>query len=186
MWRERNPDKDAMANEPCSDWRPRLILFAAGDELDVVEQSELAAHLADCFEMPVHPRKREGIDRDAGRASGGTGCGSARELPRKPGRRAGPRGRGRLAAKEDRRTASRGLDVSPAGLERGAAGDDRLLCGNVWPAIAAASRDIRSSCTYGSRVGSRLCDRFECAGARGGLTPFFQGIRCPHGRRGGN
>jgi hypothetical protein len=50
MWRERNPDKDAMANEPCSDWRPRLILFAAGDELDVVEQSELAAHLADCSE----------------------------------------------------------------------------------------------------------------------------------------
>jgi len=48
MWRERNPDKDAMANEPCSDWRPRLILLAAGDELDVVEQSELAGHLADC------------------------------------------------------------------------------------------------------------------------------------------
>jgi len=47
---EMNPDKDAMANEPCSDWRPRLILFAAGDELDVVEQSELAAHLADCSE----------------------------------------------------------------------------------------------------------------------------------------
>jgi hypothetical protein len=50
MWRERNPDKDAMANEPCSDWRPRLILLAAGDELDVVEQSELAGHLADCSE----------------------------------------------------------------------------------------------------------------------------------------
>jgi hypothetical protein len=50
MWREINRDKDAMANEPCSDWRPRLILFAAGDELDVVEQSELAAHLADCSE----------------------------------------------------------------------------------------------------------------------------------------
>jgi hypothetical protein len=39
-----------MANEPCSDWRPRLILLAAGDELDVVEQSELAGHLADCSE----------------------------------------------------------------------------------------------------------------------------------------
>jgi len=50
MWRERNPGKDAMANELCSDWRPRLILFAAGDELDVVEQSELAGHLADCSE----------------------------------------------------------------------------------------------------------------------------------------
>ena len=36
-------------NEQCSKWRPLLMLFAAGhDELDVVQQSDLAAHLVDC------------------------------------------------------------------------------------------------------------------------------------------
>jgi len=37
-----------MANEQCSNWQPSLVLFAAGGELDVVQESELAAHLTAC------------------------------------------------------------------------------------------------------------------------------------------
>jgi HEAT repeats len=43
-----NLHKDAMIDEQCAKWRRSAVLFAAGDELDVVEQSELAAHLAIC------------------------------------------------------------------------------------------------------------------------------------------
>jgi hypothetical protein len=43
-----NPGKEAMANEQCDEWRPQLILLAAGDEIDIVQQSELAGHMAHC------------------------------------------------------------------------------------------------------------------------------------------
>ena len=45
---DMNLDKDAMTNEQCSQWQPLLVLFAAGEELDVVQESELAGHLANC------------------------------------------------------------------------------------------------------------------------------------------
>lgn len=37
-----------MAGQPCADWQPLLMFFAAGDELDPAEQSRLTAHLATC------------------------------------------------------------------------------------------------------------------------------------------
>jgi hypothetical protein len=40
--------KDSMANEQCGKWQTLLVLFAANDELDFVQESELAGHLADC------------------------------------------------------------------------------------------------------------------------------------------
>jgi len=40
--------KDTVAYERCGEWQPLLVLFAAGGELDVVQQSELGAHLVDC------------------------------------------------------------------------------------------------------------------------------------------
>jgi len=40
--------KDGMANGQCSEWQPLIVLLAASDELDVVQQSELAGHLAIC------------------------------------------------------------------------------------------------------------------------------------------
>jgi hypothetical protein len=48
MQQHMNADKDAMANEQCSKWQRLLVLFAAGDELDFVQESELAGHLANC------------------------------------------------------------------------------------------------------------------------------------------
>ena len=48
-----NPERganlnDDMANQPCGEWQPLLLLSAAGDELDAAEQSRLAGHLANC------------------------------------------------------------------------------------------------------------------------------------------
>ncbi|HXQ26125.1 MAG TPA: HEAT repeat domain-containing protein [Candidatus Acidoferrales bacterium] len=37
-----------MTNQACGEWRPLLILLAAGGELDPAGQARLAAHLADC------------------------------------------------------------------------------------------------------------------------------------------
>ncbi len=48
MQQKMKSDKDAMANKQCDKWQPLLMLFAAGDELDFVQESELAAHLTDC------------------------------------------------------------------------------------------------------------------------------------------
>ncbi len=39
-----------MAHDPCGKWQPLLVLFAAGGELDYVQESELAGHLEGCGE----------------------------------------------------------------------------------------------------------------------------------------
>jgi hypothetical protein len=54
MKEDFNFDRDSDANEniagePCGEWLPLLILFAAGDELDASEHASLATHLAGCL-----------------------------------------------------------------------------------------------------------------------------------------
>ncbi len=48
MRQDINSGKDPMVNEQCNEWQPLLVLFAAGDELDSMQQRELARHLANC------------------------------------------------------------------------------------------------------------------------------------------
>ena len=139
MRQDMNPDKDAMTNEQCSEWQPLLVLFAAGDELDVV-QAERAGRASCGLLRIAGPRStaKENLLAILGEHRVEPDAGLARKLPRKPGRRAGPRGRRRMAAAQDRHAASGGLDVASAGLERRSACDDRFFGGNVWPAVASA------------------------------------------------
>jgi hypothetical protein len=48
MLQNRNSGMNDGVSEQCGEWQPLLMLFAAGDELDPVEQSELSGHLAQC------------------------------------------------------------------------------------------------------------------------------------------
>jgi hypothetical protein len=41
-------DHDEPADQICPEWQPLLMLAAAGGELEIVEQSRLSAHLAEC------------------------------------------------------------------------------------------------------------------------------------------
>jgi hypothetical protein len=48
MQQDPNWAMNRQSGEPCDTWEPLLALCAAGDELDPVQQSDLAAHLAEC------------------------------------------------------------------------------------------------------------------------------------------
>jgi HEAT repeats len=48
MRQSGNAGMNNFANGQCSERHPLLMLFAAGDELDPVQQSELSSHLAQC------------------------------------------------------------------------------------------------------------------------------------------
>jgi HEAT repeats/Putative zinc-finger len=51
-------DSDPATNPTCSDWRPLLMLSAAGGELEDAEQHRLSAHLAQC------PSCSESLERE--------------------------------------------------------------------------------------------------------------------------
>src|SRR5271163_4649895 len=48
MQQDANAPMNEWAGRPCDTWEPLLVLCAAGDELDPVQQSDLTAHLAEC------------------------------------------------------------------------------------------------------------------------------------------
>ncbi len=48
-WQDRNAGSSGATAENCAFWQPRLVLFAAGDELSAAEREQVAQHLSQCM-----------------------------------------------------------------------------------------------------------------------------------------
>ena len=123
----------------CEEFEPRLMLFAAG-ELDASEIADVNEHLQHCSgcnlalaqekEMLALLAAKHTEPDAALLASCRAGL----------GRYSGSAGREELAAPDDWRAAACELDFTAAGVERGAAGADRIFSGDAGAAIAAQFR----------------------------------------------